>query len=360
MVNMAVARYVQSPVLLVGDIDRGGIFAQLLGTLWLLEPEERALVHGLVVNKFRGDPSLFTDGIRILEEKGGLPVLGVVPYLDKLLIPEEDAVALEALPAAKPAQHSEAAEIDIVVIHLPRISNFDDFDAFQNDPGIRLRYVGSLQDLGKPHAIILPGTKSTAADLEWLRRCGLAQAIQRFASQGGAVVGICGGYQMLGRQIIDPDRLEASQESVPALGLLPVETRFISSKATYQAHARVVPSSGWLSAIEGMDIEGYEIHMGQTISQRPWLEITARSGQPVAIPDGATSQDGRVWGCYLHGLFNHPGFRRAWLSSLGWEDKFVSSSPETQAAETESFARLAQAVEAALDLQRLEEMIWAS
>lgn len=216
IVNMAVACYAQAAVLLVGDIDRGGIFAQLLGTLWLLEPEERQLVRGLVVNKFRGDPALFTDGICILEQKSGLPILGVIPYLKDLHIPEEDAVALETDTSVPSSEKTDL--IDIAILHLPRISNFDDFDPFRSDPGVRVRYVNSPRELGQPDAVILPGTKSTSADLEWLRRSGLAEPILQFARQGGAVVGICGGYQMLGTALHDPQQVEISAGNDPRAG----------------------------------------------------------------------------------------------------------------------------------------------
>lgn len=237
IVNMAVACYAQSPVLLVGDIDRGGIFAQLLGTLWLLEPEERSLVRGLLVNKFRGDLSLFDDGIRILEQKGDVPVLGVIPYLRGLILPDEDAVSVET--AGAPSSPAAAKEIDIAVLAFPRIANFDDFDALKAEPGISLRYVKSVAELGSPHALILPGTKSTIADLDWLRQTGLAEAITRFAERGGAVAGICGGYQMLGQEILDPAHVELRIEQVMGLGLLQARTSFLAEKATYQARAQI-------------------------------------------------------------------------------------------------------------------------
>src|SRR5262245_58039095 len=227
IVNMAVARHARAPVLLVGDIDRGGIFAQLLGTLALLEPEERALVRGLVVNKFRGDRTLFADGVRILEERGGVPVLGVVPHLPALAVPEEDAVALDSF-IPRPARGS----IDIVVIRLPRIANFDDFDPLAAEPGVTLRYVQTPRELGAPHAMILPGTKSTIAELDWLRATGLADAIRDRVACGAAVVGLCGGYQMLGQMIRDPHGIEAAAE-VAGLGLLPIETIFAAEKATF-------------------------------------------------------------------------------------------------------------------------------
>jgi adenosylcobyric acid synthase len=348
MVNMAVARYAQAPVLLVGDIDRGGIFAQLLGTLWLLEPEERGLVQGLIVNKFRGDLSLFADGVRILEERGGVPVLGVVPYLHDLAIPEEDAVALETAAGGR----GPAAGIDIAVIQLPRIANFDDFDPLAAEPGVGVRYVSSRQALGQPQAIILPGTKSTLSDLAWLRAQGLAEAIQELANTGTAVVGICGGYQMLGRVVRDPERVESADEEVPGLGLLPVETVFAKEKATHRAQARLLDGPGWLAPLAGQVVYGYEIHMGRTQGGRAWLEISERNGTSVSVQDGAVSGNGRVWGCYLHGLFENQALRRAWLTSLGWREEGRRAQPmgEHEAA----FERLADAVEAALDMKRLE------
>jgi adenosylcobyric acid synthase len=239
IVNMAVARHARAPVLLAGDIDRGGIFAQLLGTLWLLEPEERALVRGLVVNKFRGDRALFADGVRILEERGGAPVLGVVPYLPALAVAEEDAVALDV---DRPGPRTG---IDVAVIRLPHIANFDDFDPLRAEPGVGVRYVSSARELGAPRAVILPGTKSTIADLAWLRATGLAEAICTFVDRGGAVAGVCGGYQMLGRVIRDPEGVESPAGEVAGLGLLPVETTFAQEKATRQARGRVAGGPGW-------------------------------------------------------------------------------------------------------------------
>jgi adenosylcobyric acid synthase len=202
IVNMAVAKYARAPVLLVGDIDRGGIFPQLLGTLWLLEPDEKEMVKGFIVNKFRGDITLFYDGVSLLEEKGGVPVIGVVPYIHHC-IPEEDAVAIEAQNLVSPSN----GDIDIVVIRLPRISNFDDFDPLNNEHNVRVRYADSPNEIKNPSAIILPGTKSTMADLSFLQERGLFKYIQEYAKNGGTVVGICGGYQMLGVLINDPEAI---------------------------------------------------------------------------------------------------------------------------------------------------------
>jgi adenosylcobyric acid synthase len=350
IVNMAVARYAGSPVLLVGDIDRGGVFAQLLGTLWLLEPDERALVRGLVVNKFRGDIALFYDGIDILEQRGGVPVLGVVPYLHDLGIPEEDAVAIEP----QNRQDAPGGGIDLAVIHLPRIANFDDFDPLSAEPGVRVRYVSDAAALGAPDAVIIPGTKSTMADLAWLRAQGLDEAIRALAGRGVAVVGICGGYQMLGQSVSDPAHVESNVGELAGLGLLPVKTTFAGEKATYQAQAKVTGSTGWLRALTGQAIGGYEIHMGRTTGAQPWLEITARGGQPANQPDGATADDGRVWGCYLHGLFANDNLRRTWLASLGWQHPTNTAPASGLDA---AFDRLADHVEGALDMAQLKEII---
>lgn len=354
IVNMAVAHYAQASVLLAGDIDRGGIFAQLLGTLWLLEPAERALVRGLVVNKFRGDITLFSDGIQILEERGGVPVLGVVPYLRGLNLPDEDAVSVEQATLSP----TPAAQVDLAILAFPRIANFDDFDPLKAEPGVSVRYVHSLTELGQPDAIILPGTKSTLADLDWLRQTGLAEAVTGFARSGGAVIGICGGYQMLGERIDDPQHIESALDSLPGLNLLPITTRFQADKATYQAQVTVRGGAGWLAPLNGATLEGYEIHMGATPSPNPWLEITQRNSQPVQVPDGSISVDGKIWGCYLHGLFANDPFRHAWLQSLGWR------KGQDSLTQAESFQKsldiLADSVEGALNMDLLEKIIWGS
>lgn len=351
IVNMAVARHACSPVLLVGDIDRGGVFAQLIGTLALLEPEVRRLVCGLIVNKFRGDPTLFADGISILETRGGVPVLGVVPYLAGLDLPEEDAATLDD-------DRYAAAEdkLDIVVVRLPRISNFDDFDPLAAEPGVSVRYVDSAAALGRPMAIVLPGTKSTMADLAWLCQRGLANAIIRLAKEGTAVVGLCGGYQMLGKTLHDPSGVERSSD-VPAtaagLDLLPITTTFVKPKATYLAEGTINSGPGWLEHERGTGVSGYEIHAGRSETACPWLTIVRRNGEPVQISDGAVSADGRIWGCYLHGLFAADRFRAAWLASLGHA---ASAGPHARREEA-AFDRLADALEASLDLALLDRII---
>jgi adenosylcobyric acid synthase len=353
IVNMAVARYAQATVLLVGDIDRGGIFAQLLGTLWLLEPEERALVRGLVVNKFRGDPDLFATGVGILEEKGGVAVLGVVPYISNLYLPEEDAVALDE-PGG--GQESGKVEIDIAVIRLPHISNFDDFDPLRMEPGVGVRYVHTSEELGRPDAIILPGSKSTITDLAWLRACGLADAIKSHAANGGAVAGLCGGYQMLGERISDPLLQESRQVEVDGLGLLPATTTFAAQKTTRKSTAVFTNDTAWLAELKGCAISGYEIHNGRTYSKEPWLKIVKRDSYTAEAKDGSMSPDGRVWGCYLHGIFEDDWFRPAWLHSLGWSQEGVEHLIAKEKLHSE-IDRLADTVEAALKMDELDRMI---
>ncbi|MEM7333972.1 MAG: cobyric acid synthase [Chloroflexota bacterium] len=343
IVNMAIARYANAPVILVGDIDRGGIFPQLLGTLWLFPPEEQALVYGFVVNKFRGDLSLFDDGIQILVERSGKKVLGVLPWVEDLNLPEEDGVALNNFQS-----NEENGTLDIAVLHIPRISNFDDFDPLIQEPGVSVRYVKSPEQLGTPDAVILPGTKSTMADLQWLYDRGFAEPLRKLAERNTAVVGICGGYQMLGTHVYDPDLVEAEAPHLEGLGILPYETTFVGNKATHQASARISGAKGWMAPLNGSEITGYEIHMGRTDCPYPWLTIETRGETAVSVLDGAMSDNQQIWGCYLHGLFANDDFRRAWLRHLGWRG-------EDTAVDTLDAAlnRLADIVESSLELNGL-------
>jgi adenosylcobyric acid synthase len=367
IVNMAVARYAQASVLLVGDIDRGGVFAQILGTLWLLPPEERALVRGLVINKFRGDPGLFTDGVRLLEQRGSVPVLGIVPYLNDLILPEEDAVALDGRagsvgrvmrrPPLRSQDEPRSPVFDLVIIRLPHIANFDDFDPLRAEPGVQIRYVDTASALGEPDAILLPGTKTTMADLAWLKAAGLDDAIRERATAGMAVAGICGGYQMLGCHIFDPYHVESSAEATTGLGLLPVETTFARTKSTHQVRARITGGPGWLADLAGTEISGYEIHAGTTVRETSWLEIIERSGREVGVSDGAVAGAGRVWGCYVHGLFANDLFRQAWLGSLRGTQIPQLVTPQQVSLDGE-LERLADAVHATLDMNRLDELCY--
>ena len=260
IVNMRVALHADAPVMLVGDIDRGGVFASLVGTLELLDPDERERIKAFIVNKFRGDLSLLVPGLDWLEERTGIPVAGVIPYFRDIHIPEEDSVSLEERGRLK---HQRDYVLDIAVIGHHHISNFDDFDPLVREEGVRLRFVEDGDTLGKPDLIILPGTKSTIADLERLKRLGVAGQIIAQARGGTPVIGICGGYQMLGERILDPDGVESPQAETAALGLLPITTVFSSIKETHRVKGMVGQAPGLLEGAAGLPLEGYEIHMGR-------------------------------------------------------------------------------------------------
>jgi len=351
IVNMAVALHARSPVLLAGDIDRGGVFASLVGTLALVSDEERGLVKGFLINKFRGDLRLLEEGLRMLEDRTGVPVLGVIPYLADLAVAEEDSVALEGPAGAAAAR---GWDTDIAVIRFPRISNFDDYDALSLEPGVRLRYADSSRTLGRPAAVILPGTKHTAADLAWMRERGLDAAVLDLARAGTAVVGLCGGYQMLGRSIRDPLGVESPPGTdLPGLGLLPVRTEFGEAKTTRQASAACLSGPGFWAAAAGTAVVGYEIHMGRTEPDggdaRPAFRLADRDGV-----DGAVDASGRVWGTYLHGVFDGEAFRRSWLRSLGWAG--AGGSLDLAARRRADYDRLAASVRRSVDMDRLRRI----
>jgi len=343
IVNMRVATYAQAHTLLVGDIDVGGIFASLLGTLDLLEPHERTLVRGLIVNRFRGDPRLFEDGIAILEQRSGLPVLGVVPWLPDLQIAEEDAVALERPAPGKKAL--DVADLRIAIVQLPHVANFDDFDALAREPGVAVTFIQGPAELQGTAAVILPGTKHTLAARAWLRERGFDTAL---ASYPGGIVGVCGGYQLLGEEISDPDGVEGDGGAARGLGLLPVRTVFAPEKQT--ARVRAQPCVAWAG---DHVLAGYEIHMGRTerhVGAQPVLTITQRGQQPCHDDDGCVSDDGRIWGCYLHGLFDNPSLRRSWLRALGWTSREAATP-------TDPYDRLANTVESSLDRDHLTQLL---
>ena len=264
IVNMRVALHADSPVLLCGDIDRGGVFAALVGTLELLEPHEREVIKGFIINKFRGDASLLTDGLTMLEDRTGIPVAGVVHHYRDIHIPEEDSVALDI--PLRSGGNGQAA-LDVAVIQLPHISNFDDFDPLAREPGVSLRYVSRTDELGKPDLVILPGSKTTIPDLAWMNSRGLGRAVQELHGRGTAIVGICGGYQMLGQRLYDPDRIESSVPEMEGLGILPLTTVFSGTKETHRIHGEVVEAAGLLKFAGGASLTGYEIHMGRTTGE---------------------------------------------------------------------------------------------
>lgn len=350
--NMRVAKMARAPVLLVADIDRGGALAAIVGTLELLDEDERELVAGLIINKFRGDVALLQPALEFLERKTGKPVLGVIPFLTHGL-PEEDSVALEQVVNRPTAPD----EVEIVVIKLPCIANFTDFDALQREQGVNLRYVEDKNDLGNPDLIIIPGSKNTVGDLLWLRRRGLEEAVKGLASQGTPVVGICGGYQMLGLEIADPGHVETDHDGIDGMGLLPVRTIFQPTKATNLVQGRVTGTGPFLGPLLGLEVKGYEIHMGSSslVEGRPAFKITRRGNTPVDIDDGAQSNDGLVWGTYIHGIWDNDAFRHRILAVLRARRGFVDRVGGLKfAADLEQrFDDLAAAVARHLDLKRL-------
>ncbi|MEJ5349523.1 MAG: cobyric acid synthase [Desulfosoma sp.] len=321
LVNLAMARLAQSPCLLVGDIDRGGLFAALLGSLMLMEKEEQALIAGFIVNKFRGDPDLFQTGVRILEERSHRPVLGVIPYFQHIAVPEEDSVAL----ARRVKKRSEVQECSeryrIGVVRLPYISNYTDFDCLERDSRVDLVYFEKPPDVFRCDAVILPGSKNTIEDMLSLERSGMADALRAYHKSGGILVGICGGYQMLGRRIVDPLGTESRVQETQGLGLLPMITEMASEKITSQVIARLrLPSP--LGSEDLFPLHGYEIHMGRSRFEdgaftQALLEVVQRNGLDVPFheaADGAWTDDGRVWGTYLHGIFDNDSFRDRFLA----------------------------------------------
>ncbi len=293
IVNMGLAKLVNAPVLLVGDIDRGGVFAQLYGTIALLEKEEQKYIQGIIVNKFRGDREILNPGLEALEKLCKVPVAGVVPY-SNVDIDDEDSLS------SRLSDNTVKKLIDIVVIRLPRISNFTDFSPFESYENVSLRFVDSVSDIGIPDMIILPGTKSTIMDLKWLREQGLEASIQKLASNGTLVFGICGGYQMLGQKISDPDLVEASGiTEIYGMGLLNTETVFYGDKVQTQTTGVLTGVCGILSDLNGMHYSGYEIHMG-------------RNGQDIPV---IVSLD-NVYGTYIHGIFDAPGISDVILKAI--------------------------------------------
>jgi len=357
IVNMRVAEAVSAPVLLVADIDRGGVFAALVGTMELLEPSQRELVAGFVINKFRGDPSLFDEGVVFLEERLARPVLGVVPWIEGLGIAEEDSLGLP-VPIPVNGAAPRAPRIDVAVIRLPHISNFDDFDPLAIRPGVRLRYVDRVADFGHPDLVILPGTKTTRTDLEFLRERALDRAVLSHAAGGGAIVGICGGYQMLGERIEDPDGVEGIPGCSEGLGLLPSVTWYATRKATHQVRGRVESALGPLAAASGTLLSAYEIHMGRTESRGTAPFSTAlfsiEDGSSGPRPEGIVSADGRIVGTYLHGLFRNGPLLDALVEWLADRKGIVLPSSSVPA---DPYDRLAETLRATLDIDRLRALV---
>lgn len=309
IVNMGMAKMAKAPVLLVGDIDRGGVFAQLYGTVELLEPDERQMVKGLIINKFRGDKTILDPGVEMLEEKCRIPVVGVAPYLD-IQVEDEDSLT------DRFDRNQEIGQIDIAVIRVPRISNFTDFNPLESIPGVSLRYVKNVSDLKNPDVIMLPGTKNTMEDLQWLRESGMEALILKAAAKGTLIFGICGGYQMLGESLSDPYKVEAGG-TMRGMGLLPMDTVFAEKKTRTQVIGKYLDMEGDYRDLSGVEFTGYEIHMG---------ESTWKSGAKASTwtKDGVTGQEKtegtvfeNVCGTYVHGIFDKEESALALIRAAG-------------------------------------------
>ncbi|RJP31452.1 MAG: cobyric acid synthase [Actinobacteria bacterium] len=357
--NMRIAEAADAPVILVGDIDRGGVFASLVGTLELLNERERELVAGFIINKFRGSADLLQGGLDFLEERTDRPVLGVLPYIRDLGLEEEDTVNLEELRYA--AGREAAHGVDIAVVHLPHISNATDLDPLARLEGVRLRYVSEPSLLGTPDAVILPGSKSTASDLSYLRGNGMAAQIIRLAHLGVPVIGICGGYQMLGERIEDPQGVESLDGGVEGMGLLPVSTTLAGAKSTHRVKARVTKEVPFLGiGLSSPPLTGYEIHMGFTRADaaQPLL-IVERDGREVSVADGAVHADLPVFGCYLHGLFENSAMREGFVNRLRLARGLppVSASREWDVWREDRLDRLARITRASLHMPAVYSLL---
>lgn len=355
MANMRAAAMADAAVILVADIDRGGVFAAVLGTLALLEASERARVCGIIVNRFRGDPSLFVEGVEILEARAGLPVLGVIPYIPDLQIEEEDSVALGSERYKRHADGADQRSLQVAVVRLPRIANFTDLDPLFIEPDVDVYFTISPDDVSQADAVVLPGTKSTIADLLWLQETGLAQAICLAEQQGKYILGICGGFQMLGRRVCDPEGHESDLREASGLGLHTGLTTMAAVKRTVQVHATLMNGSN-------LSVDGYEIHMGETSGIAPscaFAKIEEATGDTSLRWDGAYLAQGRVIGTYLHGILHNDQFRLGWLNGLRRTRGLAAQALTVQMEEVKQVAydHLAAVVRANINLARIYETL---
>ena len=343
----------KAPVLLVGDIDRGGVFAQLIGTVMLLEEDEKAMVKGMIINKFRGDKSILDPGVEMLEQMSHIPVVGVAPYL-QIEVEDEDSLT------ERFDSHREVGVIDIAVIRLPRISNFTDFNPFESMPGVSLRYVKKVSELKNPDMICIPGTKNTMEDLQWMRESGMEAAVLKQAAEGKVIFGICGGYQMLGETLADPEGVEAGG-SMKGMGLLPMDTVFASEKTRTRVSGVFQNVSGDLQELSGTVLEGYEIHMGVST-------LREGSGTLTMIQDHAATTEKKndgayyknVYGTYVHGVFDKEEVAKAVIAALG-RKKGINTDEITgvdfQEFKETQYDILADALREHLDMKKIYQIL---
>jgi len=351
IVNMKIAKLASAPVILVGDIDKGGVFAWFVGTLQLLTPEERKLVKGFVINKFRGDKRLLMPGIRFLEDYTGIKVLGVIPYYRDIKIAEEDSLPVES----KKDKPASGRKIRIAVAMLPHMSNFDDFDSLEQEEDVWLKYAKDCQGLDNPDVIIIPGTKNTIDDLGYLKRTGMARKIISIFKSRPKVklIGICGGYQMLGESIRDTKNIESKNKKISGLGVLPIVTELLPEKTLSQVKAQ--------DLFSGEAVAGYEIHHGRTKingDASPSFKITEFMNKKAQKYDGARSKDARCWGTYIHGIFDSDKFRRDFLNSIrkarGWPPlrQGISYNPDRE------IDKLSDLVRQNMDMELLRAIVF--
>ncbi len=344
--NMRMAHLADAAVILVADIDRGGVFASIIGTLALLDESERARVKGLIINKFRGMKELLDDGLDWVEKETGIPVLGVIPYMD-VQIDAEDSLALSSLRLKKPKPGE--FDIDVAMIRLPRISNFTDIDPLFNEPGVGVRMVASTLDLGNPDIVIIPGTKNTIDDLHWLKTTGLYHALLNLHKQGAVIIGICGGYQMLGDLLMDPQGIEGSGSIEKGLGLLGIETTFMANKKTVQISGTIMSTKE--------EVSGYEIHLGRSeLKQGTKPFISLQDGRL----DGAVSADGKVYGTYLHGIFHNRHVTRRIMNEIRIQKGLTPLAIDVKSdaeLRDEAYERLANHVRAHVNMEQVYEIM---
>jgi len=344
-VNLRMAAHVKAPVILVADIHRGGVFAQIVGTLECLTPEQRDLVKGFIINRFRGDIRLFQDGVNWIERKTGKKVFGVLPWYDHIHIEPEDSVVIENPKRMLGTENHGPA---IAVIRLPHISNFNDFDPLSALEGLSVFFLEKAQNLTHFRAVILPGSKNTRFDLNWLHTTGWTASIIAYARQGGHVLGICGGYQMMGKSVHDPAGIEGHPGATEGLGLLPVETELKAPKVTTLTEFSRGDANG----------SGYEIHMGQTRRQggASLFQVNARNGNPATDEDGCVNPDNQNLGSYIHGIFDNPAITEFWLRHIGLQD-IKTSQLDGPAVRNREYDLLAEHLEKHVDMGRIEKLV---
>ena len=347
IVNWEIAELADAPVLLVADIDKGGVFASIVGTIELLAPEERRRVKGVLINKFRGDQKLLKPGLSFLEQRTGVPVIGVIPWQQSLGLPQEDAAMLDGI-----AMHPGDKPMTIGVIHLPSISNYTDFEALEDEPDVAVHYLSDPGMAPRLDVLIIPGTKDTVGDLKWLRAAGWENLLVRHRRAGGWVLGICGGYQMLGRRVIDAGRIESDMVETIGLGLFEMETTFQAEKITDRIRAIHLPTN--------IPVSGYEIHSGRITgiaASRALFRLTHRDSSAVNELEGVRSDDGRVIGTSIHGMFDSAGFRRNFLddirASKGLAPLESAAHDDPDANRRTAFDRIADALEQYVDMPRI-------